>query len=359
MGFFNRRDHMADWYDGYQVWLSEEESLHNALIVANHLSGGDWSRESISALIGNMRAESSVNPNMYEMGYDWSADRGFGLLQWTPRSKYWNWAESEGLPPRAGESQLARLDYEVQNNIQWIANRLSTSPPYPPGLSSYGGSFTDFRTNKDDLTIAELTEAFMWNYEAPAYSAATDSLPTRIAFANKVSNLDFEGGTPGKIVFMFPATTNVTSPFRPPHRPDHNGVDFSDGKNEPIHASAGGVVTRSYLSDSFGEVIYIDHDINGERWTTIYAHMVSGSRKFKAGDLVNQGDVLGIMGTTGQSTGIHLHFEMHKGGYVGASSAVDPMLYLGIMKTEPEQKRSKVLLRQTNMRRMGVRGRAR
>src|SRR5690554_8196280 len=80
------------WISEYQRWLSETESLHNAQLVVNHFKGSDWTRESISAMCGNMRHESSINPDMYEYGYAWEDDRGYGLVQWTPRSKYWDWA---------------------------------------------------------------------------------------------------------------------------------------------------------------------------------------------------------------------------------------------------------------------------
>lgn len=179
------------WYNEYQVWLTEVQSLSNAQLVANHFKDSDWTQEAISALVGNMRHESSINPNMYEYGYEWSEDRGFGLVQWTPRSKYWEWAVAGGLPPREGNSQLARIDYEVDNNIQWIANGHALRY----GLSDkYDFSFADFRTNAPGLTVEALTEAFMWNYEGPAYSAGTSSLPGRQQFAGvALSTLDWEG----------------------------------------------------------------------------------------------------------------------------------------------------------------------
>lgn len=179
------------WIDDYQVWLTEGQSLSNAQLVVNHFKGSDWTQEAISALLGNMRHESSINPNMYEYGYTWEEDRGFGLVQWTPRSKYWDWAVARSLPPREGNSQLARIDYEVDNNIQWIANGHALRY----GLSDkYDFSFADFRTNAPGLTVESLTEAFMWNYEGPAYSAGTSSLPGRQQFAVvALSTLDWDG----------------------------------------------------------------------------------------------------------------------------------------------------------------------
>lgn len=174
---------VGDWISEYKRYLSEEEALKNAQKVAYHFYGTDWSPEAISALCGNMKHESTLNPDMYEHGYDWSADRGYGLVQWTPRSKYWSWAEQNGLEPRSGDSQLARIDWEVENNKQWIAK------------SSYNKmSFADFRQNKGNWDVEYLTEAFTWSYERPATGPGNKSMPARKAFAKKCfETLDFSG----------------------------------------------------------------------------------------------------------------------------------------------------------------------
>lgn len=177
---------MSDWINDYQRWLSEEESLQNAQLVVNHFVGSDWTRESLSAMLGNMRHESSINPNMYEYGYDWSEDRGFGLVQWTPRSKYWDWALANGYSEselRDGNAQLSRIDYEVDNNIQWI-----------PRDSIDNLTFVEFRTNSRGWSIDALTEAFTWGYERPNQQAGEESMPSRIAFAYRCYNeLDWTG----------------------------------------------------------------------------------------------------------------------------------------------------------------------
>lgn len=181
------------WINTYQKWLSESESLKNAQKVVDYLytDKKDWSKEAICALIGNMRHESSINPNMYEYGYSWGADRGFGLVQWTPRSKFWNWGSARGYSEkqlRSGDAQLARIDYEVDNNIQWI-----------PRDSNFNGlTFKEFRTNSKKLSVNELTEAFTWGYERPNRQAGEESMPLRKAFANKAFNeLDWSGGGGG------------------------------------------------------------------------------------------------------------------------------------------------------------------
>lgn len=172
------------WVTDYRRWLTEAESLNNAQMVANFFKGSDWVAESVSALLGNMRHESSINPDMYEYGYTWEDDRGYGLVQWTPRSKYWDWAVGLQLDPRLGDSQLARINYEAQNNIQWIAKS-----------DNYDSlTFQEFRSNSRGLSVDDLTEAFTWGYERPNRTAGEDSMPARQTFArNCLATLDWTG----------------------------------------------------------------------------------------------------------------------------------------------------------------------
>ena len=200
------------WHDDYRVWLTESQSLANAQKVVDHLYGNtDWSRESICALLGNMRHESSINPDMYEYGYAWGANRGYGLVQWTPRSKYWDWAVARGLNPRAGDSQLDRIDYEVANNIQWI-----------PRADYDRMTFAQFRANTGDWSIAHLTEAFTWGYERPNTQAGWNSMPDRKSFASLAnSRLDWSGGGGGP------------SPGDPPDDDEYDG-DVEVGRDVSV-----------------------------------------------------------------------------------------------------------------------------
>lgn len=128
--------------------------------------------------------------------------------------------------------------------------------------------------------------------------------------------------------FIYPTVTRVTSHFRK-DRKDHHGVDFAQAGTHEIKATADGIVTRSYLSDSYGEVVFIEHVINDQIWESVYAHMKKNSRRVSAGHYVKQGQVIGIMGNTGNSTGQHLHFELHKGKWnINKTNAVDPLKYL-------------------------------
>ena len=231
------------WVNEYQTWLTESQSLQNAQMVVNFLNGKDWSKEAIAALIGNMRHESSINPNMYEYGKEWVDDWGFGLVQWTPRSKFWDWGISQGYSEtelRSGNSQLARIDYEVDNNIQYIPNGHSARYGYE---SKYDFSFGDFRRNTQGLTVNQLTEAFMWNYEGPAYSAGTGSLGERQAFANRAFNeLDWSG-------------TGDGGGGEEPEEPEAPSIDLDgivDGFNEQIQKAL------KEFTDFLGKVLTVD-----------------------------------------------------------------------------------------------------
>ncbi|NLF35077.1 MAG: peptidoglycan DD-metalloendopeptidase family protein [Clostridiales bacterium] len=89
----------------------------------------------------------------------------------------------------------------------------------------------------------------------------------------------------------------------------HTGIDIPAAKNTPILAARGGVVLTSTYYGSYGNYVSISHG-NGD--STLYAHM--NSRAVKEGAVVKQGDVIGYVGTTGRSTGNHLHFEVRING---------------------------------------------
>ena len=125
------------------------------------------------------------------------------------------------------------------------------------------------------------------------------------------------------------SVTNLSNPFRTTGSNKHFGVDFAKSGTNPIAAAADGTVSRSYVSSSYGECIMIVHQVGGQVWETVYAHLRSGSRRVSVGERVKAGQTIGVMGNTGQSTGQHLHFELHRGRWNSAkSNAVNPIPYL-------------------------------
>lgn len=108
---------------------------------------------------------------------------------------------------------------------------------------------------------------------------------------------------------------------------DHGGQDFNPGDGAEIQAISDGVVSLAEDGEgSLGVHMMIDHVINGETVTSVYAHMQHGSMKFAKGDIVKAGTVIGRTGNTGMSTGPHLHFEIRLGGINGTK--VDPLDWL-------------------------------
>ncbi|MEH7883439.1 peptidoglycan DD-metalloendopeptidase family protein [Bacillus sp. JJ1609] len=129
-------------------------------------------------------------------------------------------------------------------------------------------------------------------------------------------------------MFMWPANGRLTSGLGTRWGDFHAGIDIANkASGVPVVAAADGVVIRSYYSSSYGNCIFVAHSINGQVYTTVYAHM--SSRSASSGQVVNKGQQIGVMGNTGQSFGQHLHFELHKGEWNAAkSNAIDPIPYL-------------------------------
>jgi len=90
----------------------------------------------------------------------------------------------------------------------------------------------------------------------------------------------------------------------------HRGMDFSAPRGTPIYATGNGVVVRAdNRATGFGNHIVINH---GYGYQTLYAHL--SKYNVKRGQHVKRGDLIGFVGSTGRSTGPHLHYEVHKNG---------------------------------------------
>ena len=114
-----------------------------------------WTPNAIAGILGNMQHESAINPGRWQSDRVGNTSGGYGLVQWTPATKYIEWAEDNGYTDYSTmDGNLARLLYEVENNIQYIAT------------SGYNYSFTEF--TKSTKTPYELACAFAWNYERSA-----------------------------------------------------------------------------------------------------------------------------------------------------------------------------------------------
>ena len=100
----------------------------------------------------------------------------------------------------------------------------------------------------------------------------------------------------------------------------HSGVDLGASQGTPIYAIAAGTVTTATYGDANGYYVSISH---GNGYGSVYCHMTNYI--VSVGDSVSQGQVIGYVGSTGWSTGPHLHFEIHVNG-----STVNPMDYISL-----------------------------
>lgn len=116
----------------------------------------------------------------------------------------------------------------------------------------------------------------------------------------------------------WPVSGPITSGFGPRWGRMHEGLDIAGGSGTPIAAAAAGTVIVAGANGGYGNLIVVDH---GGGVSTAYAHL--SSIAVSPGQRVGQGTVVGGMGTTGRSTGVHLHFEVRVNG-----SAVNPLGYL-------------------------------
>jgi len=101
----------------------------------------------------------------------------------------------------------------------------------------------------------------------------------------------------------------------------HYGIDLAAPMYTPEYAAEDGVVLRAGPASGFGLAVYILHD---DGYVTVYGHM--DSIKVRAGQYVQAGQTIALLGMRGESTGPHLHFEVHRGGEYG--TPVDPIPWL-------------------------------
>ncbi len=124
-------------------------------------------------------------------------------------------------------------------------------------------------------------------------------------------------GTSGK-GFIWPLNGPITSYYGPRWGRMHTGLDIDGYTGQPIVAAKEGVVVMASYYSGYGNCVIIDH---GGGYATLYAHM--NELRVSQGERVEQGDVVGTVGATGNVTGDHLHFEVRVNG-----DPVDPMPYL-------------------------------
>lgn len=152
--------------------------------------------------------------------------------------------------------------------------------------------------------VAKAAEAKASSSSSSSDNSSNTSTNSSSGSLPKVSSGAFTRPAAGYISSEFGKRSGEFSGFHP-------GIDIANSAGTPVVAAADGVVFRAYHSSSYGNCVMISHYISGKLYTTVYAHLSSYS--VSAGQHVSKGQQIGSMGSTGESSGPHLHFEIYNG----------------------------------------------
>jgi len=153
--------------------------------------------------------------------------------------------------------------------------------------------------------------------------AAKAAAAARIAAASASSSSSYTGviadaiAPAGSVVRPLPFFNNFGTPYA-----GHKGTDYMVDRGTPIYAIADGIVVASDENGpGWGVYVKIAHNIGGQSVTSLYAHMLYGSRRVTVGQTVSAGQLIGQVSDTGRASGTHLHLEIYvNGSWVNAES---------------------------------------
>ncbi|NSV09267.1 peptidoglycan DD-metalloendopeptidase family protein [Enterococcus faecalis] len=276
------------------------EKEKNAWAVWQFLKSKGYSEQAAAGILGNMDQESGIMPDIDEGG----GGSGYGLVQWTsPIAGESGRAYVQRLLAQAGISgdyrnittQLKLLDWHMHNG-QYIP---SAAYPY---------SVAEFKALTD---IGTATMTFEANFERPAVTH-----PERIPMAQYWYNL-LKDLKPSKPTWMNPvrSTYTITQEWDQigwGTNVIHGGIDIASvpaGTSPPVYVARSGTVETVTYDGTGGNYVVVKHD---DGYWTYYGHL--DSVDLVVGEKVTTNSRVGIMGSTGLAKGIHLHFEVWKGG---------------------------------------------
>lgn len=154
-------------------------------------------------------------------------------------------------------------------------------------------------------------------------SSSNNASPSVGGSAPSVSSGTWTRPTTGRVSSEF-GHRNISFASR-----NHRGIDIANPVGTPVVAAGDGVVGRAGVMGTYGNVIMVTHSVNGKIFTSLYAHL--SSMNVSPGQSVSKGQTIGRIGMTGRTSGPHLHFELHVGGWTGSgASAVNPRSYVPI-----------------------------
>jgi len=233
------------------------------------------------------------------------------------------------MRPQSGWGTVAELMDPQYQARAFFGGPAGPNYPSPRGLLDIPGW-----QQMDHGEAAQAVEVSAYPDRYRNYAPVADSI-----LAALTSGGSAPGGVGGpavsssRVVFPLPeGTWALTSPFGMRVHPItgerklHTGTDFAAPDGTPILAAADGTVTVAEFSGGYGGLIVIEHTIDGKTVATAYAHMWQSGIHVRPGDRVSAGQHIGDVGSSGMSTGAHLHFEVRPGGT--NSEAIDAAAWL-------------------------------
>lgn len=178
-----------DWIKGNR-YLNQSEMGNNATIVYSVLTSYGWSYNAICALLGNMQVESTINPGVWQH-LDANPLLGWGLVQWTPSTKYTDWADANGYAHDDGYKQLEWLENETVPTGQW-----SEKDAYD------NMTFAEFRIST--LPVDYLTRAFCDCFEKAGSPNYTERINNANYWYEYLQNVNPFNPNPGTLVKHMP-----------------------------------------------------------------------------------------------------------------------------------------------------------
>ena len=252
---------------------------------------------------------------------------GAGLGYWMSRAATNTPAQPQAPTSPFAVEQLGALSgrlFKLESQAGRLSERLGTTaaPATVPAAlatpvtgatkSDRGGPMLPPRAEHNADEELGLLEARLAGLEQQIASASDAATLQNLALMRLPTRLPIEGAE------LVSAFGNRDDPLTG-RRAFHGGLDFAAGTGTAIHAAAGGKVTLAGFKADFGWTVEVEH---GNGLSTRYAH---ASLLFvKVGDVVTPGDRIAAVGSSGRSTGPHLHFEVLRHG-----QAADPRRYLG------------------------------
>jgi murein DD-endopeptidase MepM/ murein hydrolase activator NlpD len=207
---------------------------------------------------------------------------------------YHQWSAGEGLNGVASFYGVTPEDI-----INWPGNELDADEI---------GDFTNPNIPPDTMLVIPGGQGVFTDWRTPRISRDEPATAKHLGPGACTGSFD---GVSGSLTFIWPSTERYLSGFDYSPETNHFGIDIAGQLGNPIFAADHGVVVYAGWNDyGYGEMIVIDH---GAGWQTLYAHLSQVS--VGCGQEVFQGDTIGLMGSTGKSTGPHLHFEMRSDDY--------------------------------------------